>query len=75
MPWAIKGKNGGYITRQGHADASIKNAWRFSDKSEAERIAGGRELEADTVRRGIDRPCAIHKGPAGNCQSWNCTCY
>lgn len=75
MPWVIEGKNGGFITRHGHADFSIRNAWRFKDKEEAERIADGLPVLADIVRLGVDRPCAIHKGPAGDCKSWNCVCY
>lgn len=75
MPWVIKGENGGYVTRHGHADASVKNAWRFSSRSDAERIADGRKIESDTIRNGIDRPCAIYKGPAGDCCPWNCVCY
>ena len=75
MPWVIEGKNGGYVTRQGHADASVKNAWRFNDKAEAKRIADGLPVVSDTVRNGIDRPCAIHTGPAGDCKPWNCVCY
>lgn len=75
MPWVIEGDGGGYITRAGHADASIRNAWRFKDKGDAERVAHGRKVVADTMRLGVDRPCAIHKGPAGDCKPWNCACY
>lgn len=75
MPWLIEAKNGGYLTRQGHADASKLNAWRFKSKVDAERVADGLNVVSDTTRRGVDMPCALHKGPAGDCKPWNCVCY
>lgn len=74
MPWVIKGKNGGYMTRDGHSDASASNAWRFKSKADAERIANGMDVVSDTIRKGIDFPCAYFKGPAGDCNPWNCKC-
>ena len=68
MPYVIEGECGGYVTRHGHSDASIRNAWRFETEDTANRVA-------NTVRRGVDRPCALHKGPAGDCKPWNCVCY
>lgn len=26
------------------------------------------------LRAGHDFPCAIHRGPAGDCNEWNCKC-
>jgi hypothetical protein len=76
MPWVLKrpGKDG-FLRRDGHYDASKRNAMRFDDKKYAQTYAPHLEVVADYVRKGIDRPCAIHKGPAGNCQPWNCTCF
>lgn len=27
------------------------------------------------IRAGHDFPCALHKGPKGDCQPWTCKCY
>jgi hypothetical protein len=77
MPFVIKSKNGTYLTKKGHPDISVQNAWRFNRKMDAEKIANalGFLVVSDVVRLGIDRACAIHKGPAGDCKPWNCVCY
>lgn len=33
------------------------------------------KVEIKPVKLGVDRPCSLHKGPAGDCNKGNCTCY
>lgn len=75
MPYVIesgdmyRAQDGQYVPEPG-------NAIRFRNQYDAiAELMPGERVVADVVRRGIDRPCALHKGPAGNCQPWNCTCF
>ena len=36
-----------------------------------------RRLDAHRLKltAGLDFPCALHKGPAGDCNETNCRCY
>jgi hypothetical protein len=76
MPWVLKRPDkDGFLRHDGHYDASPINAMRFGNKAYAEASAPHLEVVADRVRLGVDRPCALHKGSAGDCRPWNCVCY
>jgi hypothetical protein len=42
--------------------------------AEIKRLRAGNSAKAMTVRAGFDFPCAIHRGPAGDCNKRNCRC-
>ena len=45
-----------------------------NDRLRAKRMAKP-GIAAGKICAGHDFPCALHKGPAGNCQPWTCRCY
>jgi len=76
MPYVIK-RGDEYRTQDGRYVPEPGGAIRFRTKDDATaaKLMPAERVVADVVRRGIDRPCALHKGPAGDCQPWNCVCY
>lgn len=79
MPYLLKRTSDGLFVRPPGSAYSYTSdrmlARAYSTREAAEADACGDEVVVDNVRAGRYRPCAIHKGPAGNCQPWNCTCY